>query len=87
MTSLEEYIKERDAALSTLDMEWAAQQMPYAAPEVRIMALHKARVESTGVSEKLRQESLEWLRVRGLHKLRGYGWADGWPTLDSKCAP
>ncbi len=76
MDALEKYIVERDRALSSLDMEWAAQQMPYSAPEVRLLAMHKARCKAAMIAPKLQDESREWLRTNGYHQLN-----DGWPTL------
>ncbi len=76
MDDLEKYIVERDRALSSLDMEWAAQQMPYSAPEVRLLALHKARAEAVMIAPELQNESREWLRTSGYHRIN-----DGWPTL------
>lgn len=76
MDNLERYIAERDRALSSLDMEWAAQQMPYSAPEVRLLAMHKARCEAVMIAPKFQEESREWLRTNGYHRLN-----DGWPTL------
>ncbi len=75
MDDLKKYIEELDAALTTLDMEWAAQQMPYSAPEVRLMALHKARCECQSIEPHLRTQSQEWLQAGGHSRL------DGWPLL------
>ncbi|MDP3219198.1 MAG: hypothetical protein Q8S73_34185 [Deltaproteobacteria bacterium] len=68
---IEEYVRQRDAALNTLDMEWAAQQMPYSAPEVRLLAMHKARYEAVNIAPELRHESAEWLHAAGCTRLDG----------------
>ena len=78
---IEEYVRQRDAALSTLDMEWAAQMMPYAAPEVRLMAMHKARYEAVDIAPELRKESAEWLQAAGCARL------DGSPMLPASELP
>lgn len=56
------YVRERDKALARLDMEWARRTMPNASSdEVRLIAMHKARYHSLGVSSRKRRASARWL--------------------------
>ncbi len=65
--ALESYIRERNEALTTLDMEWARRMLPNATSDyVRLIAVHKARYDCVSIAPKLRHESAEWLRERGL---------------------
>lgn len=75
---LEAWKRERNAALTSMDMAYAEKLMPRAHPEVRLMAMHKARYECTEIAPELRQESRKWLESHGLHRLGGLPWsADG----------
>jgi hypothetical protein len=57
-----DFVKERDAALSKLDMEWARRMMPHASSdEVRLIAMHKARHQAINIPERLRRQSARWL--------------------------
>jgi len=57
-----DFVRERDRALSALDMLWARRMMPQASgDDVRLLAMHKARIHSLGVSGALRRESMRWL--------------------------
>ena len=68
--SLERDIIERNCALETLNMDWARRIMPEAtSDEVRIIAMHKARYECTGVSRRARLESASWLRQKKYKRL------------------
>ena len=67
----EAFLAERNRALETLDMAYAAKMMPAAAPEVRLMAMHKARYECTAVSRTSRLESGAWLRKNNVLRLTG----------------
>ncbi len=72
---LEIWIVERNRALRTLDMRYARQAMPGAASdEVRLIAMHKARYEATGIPKRLRQASRAWLEARGLSRMYGQPW-------------
>lgn len=62
----EDFSRRRDEALRTLDMDYARTAIPGASSdEVRLMALHKARYETTRIAPELRQESRAWLEERG----------------------
>lgn len=63
---------ERDAALRTLDLDWARRMAPGAASdEVRLVAMHKARACCAQIPRELRLASVEWLRERGLCLIDG----------------
>lgn len=65
-------IKQRNDALTKLDLEWARRQVPrYSDAHVLLMALHKARYECTDIAPELRHASGAWLRERGYHRLTG----------------
>jgi hypothetical protein len=69
-------IAERDAALANLDMDFARRLMPEASDDlVRLITMHKARYEVVNLPSKLRHESAQWLRDRGLSRF------DGTPVL------
>lgn len=57
-------IEARDKALRSMD--WAKNWMPGAAcDEIRLIAMHKARIEVTSMPEGLKIESKKWLTDRG----------------------
>jgi hypothetical protein len=67
------YVAERDAALLSLDLDWARKTMPQASSdEVRIMAMHKARVHAVNLPDEARRDSQRWLLERGLSDLLGF---------------
>lgn len=68
---METFLKERDAALTSMDMAYATRMMPRASHEVRLMAMHKARYEALNIAPVLRTESGEWLRTHGFGRLDG----------------
>ncbi len=69
---MEDFLKRRNAALATLDMEYAREILPNASSdEVRLMAMHKARYECTAIMPALRHESEDWLRQHGCTRLNG----------------
>lgn len=69
---LEQWRQERNEALAGLDMDWARKMMPTATDDhVRMMAMHKARVECTDLAPELRNASVEWLRERGYKRMDG----------------
>jgi len=69
-SELKKYIKERNQALSTLDMVWLREHLPRGgSDEVIICAAHKCRYETTGIEPKLRHESREWLKQHGYHRM------------------
>jgi hypothetical protein len=64
----EQWITERNEALRTLDLRYARRSLKLGDDvddEVLWLALHKARVNCTGVAEQYREESKFWLRRRG----------------------
>ena len=68
MDLIEQWKKERNEALTSLDMAWARKMTPTATDDhVRLAAMHKARVECKDIAPELRHSSVEWLRERG-HK-------------------
>lgn len=71
-TEFETLMRERDHALASLDMTYARRAMPDASSdEVRLIAMHKARYETTNMPRELRHASGEWLRVRGYFRWGG----------------
>ena len=67
-----EFVKERNAALSELDMTYLRRMMPEATSDhVRLIAAHKARYECVGIDRNLRLESAKWLRSYGYEALNG----------------
>lgn len=66
------YVAERDAALLALDMDWARRMMPRASnDDVRITAMHKARVHAVRLPDDARRASQRWLLERGFTDLLG----------------
>lgn len=71
-TDIAEFVRERDVAMETDDIFWAAKMLPDASsPNVVEIAFHKARMQTLSVSENKRRESLKWLADRGLNDLMG----------------
>lgn len=68
---LEQWRQERNEALAGLDMDWARKMMPATDDHVRVMAMHKGRVECTDLAPELRHASVEWLRERGYKRMDG----------------
>lgn len=69
---IEDYIKRRNEAFETDDMDWVRDRAGNITDEAVIeMAFHKARLAAGGVSLTKRQESLDWLRHRGYGDWRG----------------
>lgn len=66
-----DWLARRNKALETMDLEYAAEMMPRALPEVRLMAMHKAAYECTAISRESRLRSAAWLRERGLGRATG----------------
>jgi hypothetical protein len=67
---LARYISERNCALLNLDMDWARKNMPAASSdEVRLIAMHKARYDCTGIEDSERHASRKWLQERGYKRI------------------
>lgn len=64
---LKAFIKERDAALITLDLEWARKMLhhPEAGEHTLLIALHKARLGVKTIPESYKKESRQWLNELG----------------------
>lgn len=72
MDDLQTFLAERNAALVSLDLEWARKAIGRDAdPEVLLVSLHKARYECTAIDPALRRESGDWLVKNGLHRMMG----------------
>ncbi len=72
IVEIEKWRRERNQALATLDMAWAKETMPHASCDfVRLIALHKMRVECTDLHKVQRLDSIEWLRERGFRRING----------------
>lgn len=82
MKDVQEFIAERNAALESLDMDYARRVMPgHLTDDVRLIGMHKARYESIGCSRESRHASGLWLRERG------YGRISGTPILPEGTLP
>lgn len=68
------YVKQRDAALATLDVAWFQKNAPFMRPSVALIAMHKARYEAVGVAPELRHESRRWLEAKMYGRLNGLPW-------------
>lgn len=67
---IDNYINQRNKALLTLDMNWARKVMPTASNDhVRLIAMHKTRVEIRDMPLNLRMESASWLKAHNYSKL------------------
>jgi hypothetical protein len=63
---LQQFLTDRNAALRTLDIEWARKMCPGASSEyILLLALHKARYSCTAIEPELRHASAAWLREGG----------------------
>jgi len=70
MEDIAEFVRKRNEALVALDMDWARDRMPGSTTdEIRLMAMHKARYECTGIADDLRHDSRKWLQERGFQRL------------------
>ena len=70
--NIEQALKERNAKLTELDMEWARKQMPNASnDEVRLLSMHKARYECTALNRDVRITSYKWLKLRHFKLMTG----------------
>lgn len=70
--SLQNEMRERDAALMNLNMDYARRLMPGASSdEVRLAAMHKARYEATSIPREFRHASGGWLREHGYLRYGG----------------
>lgn len=72
MNSFDEYIMERNEALSSLNLDWARSVIPGADSEALLCAMHKARYECSAIAKELRHESGAWLKDRGFKRLGGF---------------
>ncbi len=69
---LAKMLAERNAALVTLDMDYARRMLPTASSdEVRLLAMHKARYECTAIAAEFRHASGHWLREHGSKRMDG----------------
>lgn len=72
MVDWNDYIKTRDHALAKLDMSWARKMMPDASDDgVRLIAMHKARLEIIDMPADLRKDSARFLHAHGLTRVTG----------------
>jgi hypothetical protein len=73
--SIEDYTRERNEALRTMNLEWAREMLGATArEEVLLMSMHKARYECTDIEPELRQASRKWLEERGCTRFNGIPW-------------
>jgi hypothetical protein len=69
LTEIEDFVRERNRALTELDMDYARRTLPQAScDEVLLMSLHKARYECSAIAAELRHASRAWLWDRGLKR-------------------
>jgi hypothetical protein len=78
---LRAFLKKRDRAFETDDLEWARQNMPFepSSPIVVEIAFHKARAACGAASKAKRKASEEWLKSHGYGPMGGT--AADWRTL------
>lgn len=65
------WLLKRNNALREMDMNYAAEMMPGAAPEVQLLAMHKARYECTVLEPEYRHASRAWLAEHGYGRMSG----------------
>lgn len=69
---LEAMRAERNAAFENLDIEFARKVLPQASSdEVLLIAMHKARYETTDIEDSLRHESAAYLKANGYGRMYG----------------
>lgn len=67
-----EELAERNRILTEFDVDAALKQMPtWMSREGCIAGMHKARLHIPAIDDKLRQESLDWLRANGFKDYKG----------------
>lgn len=78
-TELDALKKQRNAALRSLDIAWArrAGWVGIATDEQVLGAMHMARYECDEIEDRLRFQSRDWLKARGLGRLHGLPFEDG----------
>ncbi len=76
---LEAFIKERNRALTELDLEWGRQQIPFIEEERLLPVMHKARYECTAITDELRLISREWLEENGWKRFNGLDFTEELP--------
>lgn len=70
--SIDDYVAERDKALTNLDIDWMNENLSTnTTDEVLLCAAHKARYKCLGIADNLRHESRRWLQERGYSRLMG----------------
>jgi hypothetical protein len=75
MDEVEQYVRERDEALRTLDIAWARKGVSRPADDATLLlALHKTRYESITIPDDLRRESRIWLEERGYQRMGSLPW-------------
>lgn len=78
-TELDAKRLQRNAALRSLDIAWArrAGWVGYATDEQVLGALHMARYECDEIEDRLRFQSRDWLKERGLGRITGIPFEEG----------
>lgn len=72
MDELEKFRARRNQAFRDLDLEWARTMIPDASSDfVRLLALHKARLDCVDIEPELRRESARWLLANGFKGMHG----------------
>ena len=76
--TLAAFVRERDAALIALDLQWARRTILLISPAdgnvsdlTLLCAMHRARYNIVTIPDALRHESAAWLRERGLTDICG----------------
>lgn len=68
---IEVFNAERNRAFENDDIDWARKVFPGADDTAIVMAFHKARFETPGVSEGKRRASQRWLVENGVKRFGG----------------
>lgn len=78
-TELEAAKKQRNAAFRALDVAWARRAgLVTGGTDTQILAaLHMARYECDEIEDRLRFQSRDWLKARGLGRLHGLAFEEG----------
>ena len=71
MPDLKKFLRERNEALLSLDLEYAGRMTGSRDKIILLLALHKSRYECVQLPDEPRLESARWLRERGYHRMQG----------------
>jgi len=74
-TTIDQALRNKIKALTTLDMNYARRKMPNVrSDEARLIAMHKTRYECIDIDDDLRHISRRWLQDRKFSRLQYVPW-------------